>query len=256
MILTKEQAVSFDADSYTNPIIGISIEMGQHDSGTHSHGRHQLLSSASGCITVEVENSIYVLPPHRAAWIPAHTLHRATMRGVIAYRSLYFLTSIPRLDFSMQIIETNPLLFQVIERMASWSCDMPVDKQLPLTAVFREELNHARRENLKLRYPQDKRLRTSMRKIFEGELPPRLGILALQVGACERTISRIFIKDTGMSYQNWRQQWRLLKAIESLAEGKCLSQIAQELEFSSDSAFIAFFNQHTGSTPSRYFNFK
>ncbi len=55
-----------------------------------------------------------------------------------------------------------------------------------------------------------------------------------------------------MNYQNWRQQWRLLRAMEMLAEGKQISEVAQQLEFISDSAFIVFFRQHTGTTPVRY----
>lgn len=55
-----------------------------------------------------------------------------------------------------------------------------------------------------------------------------------------------------MNYQNWRQQWRLLRAMEMLAEGKQISEVAQQLEFISDSAFIVFFRQQTGTTPVRY----
>lgn len=33
----------FDADSFDKPVIGIASEMGVHDSGRHSHLRHQLL---------------------------------------------------------------------------------------------------------------------------------------------------------------------------------------------------------------------
>lgn len=55
-----------------------------------------------------------------------------------------------------------------------------------------------------------------------------------------------------MNYQNWRQQWRLLRAMEMLAEGRQISEVAQQLEFISDSAFIVFFRQHTGITPIRY----
>ena len=55
-----------------------------------------------------------------------------------------------------------------------------------------------------------------------------------------------------MSYQAWRQQWRLLRAMELLAESESISRIAAALEFSSDSAFISFFKQHTGQTPLRY----
>lgn len=37
-----------------------------------------------------------------------------------------------------------------------------------------------------------------------------------------------------------------------LAEGKQISEVAQQLEFISDSAFIVFFRQQTGTTPVRY----
>ena len=40
--------------------------------------------------------------------------------------------------------------------------------------------------------------------------------------------------------------------MELLADGTSAGETAQRLEFASDSAFIAFFRQHTGETPARY----
>lgn len=242
----------FDPDSFNEPVIGIASDMGVHDSGRHSHLRHQLLFSASGSITIELEETLCQLPPGRAAWIPAGTIHRAIMRGELAYRSLYFSTALPLSDLALQVVEVNPLFFQVIERMAFWPWGMPADQQASLIIVFCEELKAARVENWTLRLPSDTRLKVWLDKIRAGEMPPRLGHLAHQVGASERTISRIFIRDTGMSYQAWRQQWRLLRAMEMLSDGARITYVAQQLEFVSDSAFITFFRQHTGITPARY----
>ncbi|OEC90700.1 MULTISPECIES: AraC family transcriptional regulator [Acinetobacter] len=243
---------SFNADHFYLPVVGIAADMPVHDSGQHSHRRHQLLFSAAGCITIEMETKVYLLPPGRAAWIPAGVLHRAIMRGVIAYRSLYFSMDLPLKQIPLQIFAVNPLLFEVIERMAFWPWDMSAESQTSLLTVFMEELNTAPKENWGLLFPQDRRLSVWIERIRQGELPLRLNIFAQQAGACERTISRIFIKETGMNYQDWRQQWRILKAIERLAENESISEIAQALEFSSDSAFIAFFRQHTGVTPTCY----
>lgn len=80
-------------------------------------------------------------------------------------------------------------------------------------------------------------------------LPPELQALQAQIGASGRTIGRIFQRETGMSYQQWRQQWRLMRAIELLATGRTISYSAFELGFASDSAFIAFFKAMTGVTP-------
>lgn len=242
----------FDPDNFNEPVIGIASEMGVHDSGRHSHLRHQLLFSASGSITIELEETLCQLPPRRAAWIPAGTIHRAIMRGVLAYRSLYFSTTLPLSVLPVQVVEVNPLFFEVIERMAFWPWGMAAEQQASLITVFCEEIQTARIENWTLQLPSDARLNLWLDRVRTGELPPRLGQLAQQVGACERTISRVFIRDTGMNYQNWRQQWRLLKAMEMLSDGWTLSSVAQQLEFVSDSAFITFFRQHTGTTPARY----
>lgn len=242
----------FDPDRFHEPVVGIASDMGVHDSGRHSHQRHQLLFSAAGSITIELEQTLCLLPPRRAAWIPAGTVHRAIMRGVLAYRSLYFSTTLPLSTLPLQIVEVNPLFFEVIERMAFWPWGMDAAQQASLITVFGEEIQSARQENWSLQFPLDPRLNGWMDRVRRGEIPPRLGQFSQQTGASERTISRIFIKDTGMNYQSWRQQWRLLKAMEMLSEGRSLSDVAQGLEFVSDSAFIAFFRQHTGTTPARY----
>nr|WP_246030553.1 AraC family ligand binding domain-containing protein [Kluyvera ascorbata] len=81
---------SFDPDTFDERVVGIASDMGIHDSGMHSHLRHQLLFSAAGSITIELDNTLCLLPPRRAAWIPAGTVHRTIMNGAMAYRSLYF----------------------------------------------------------------------------------------------------------------------------------------------------------------------
>ncbi|WP_151741141.1 AraC family transcriptional regulator [Acinetobacter seifertii] len=242
----------FDPDIFADPVIGIASDIGKHDSGKHCHLRHQLLFSAAGSITIEIDKTTFLLPPRRAAWIPAGITHRAIMRGVMAYRSLYFLPTSNLSQLPVQIVEVNPLFFEVIERMAFWPWGMQAEQQVSLITVFCEEICAAPSENWQLMYPSDARLESWLEHARMGELPPRLGQLAQIVGACERTISRIFIRDTGMNYQNWRQQWRLLRAIEMLSEGIQISEVAQQLEFISDSAFIIFFHQHISTTLVRY----
>lgn len=162
---------SFDPDSFSDPVIGIASDLGVHDSGRHSHLRHQLLFSASGSITIELEHTLCQLPPGRAAWIPAGTIHRAIMRGVLAYRSLYFSTTLPLSELSLQIVEVNRLFFEVIERMAFWPWGMPAEQQASLITVFCEEIQTARRENWTLQLPSDTRLNLWLDRVRTGELP-------------------------------------------------------------------------------------
>ena len=48
----------------------------------HAHSRHQLMYAFSGTLRLEAENGLYLLPPQRAAWIPAGVKHRTTLHNV------------------------------------------------------------------------------------------------------------------------------------------------------------------------------
>ncbi|SPY96921.1 regulatory protein [Proteus mirabilis] len=69
----------------------------------------------------------------------------------------------------------------------------------------------------------------------------------------KKTITRLFYKETGLSYQQWRQQWRLMKAIELLATHHRYLEISQLLGFASDSAFITFFKKNDRANTTRVF---
>lgn len=248
----------FDADILSNQVIGIATDIGQHDSGMHQHSKGQLLYAPIGCMSITLAGMQSVLPPTRAAWIPAGVMHCARMRNVVSYRSLYFSQDLAALlPKAMCIVEVNALLQALIERMAFWDWDKPAHEQTHTLALFCEELALAPLQQLHLSLPQDLRLQKWLTTLTAGHLPPqKLNQLQTEIGASSKTISRIFSRETGMPYQAWRQQWRLLNAIERLAEGLSISTVAFDLDFASDSAFISFFRQHTGSTPAKYFTDK
>jgi AraC-like DNA-binding protein len=69
-----------------------------------------------------------------------------------------------------------------------------------------------------------------------------------------RTLSRRFVDETGFSFAEWRQQARLLRALEMLATQTPVTSVALELGYDNVSAFIAMFKRAMGTTPSRYFH--
>ena len=68
----------------------------------------------------------------------------------------------------------------------------------------------------------------------------------------ERSLSRHFRQETGMSLHAWQQSARLHKAREILAEGASVQDCAWDLGYESVSAFIAAFKRMFGQTPSRF----
>src|SRR5581483_1846341 len=73
------------------------------------------------------------------------------------------------------------------------------------------------------------------------------------VGASSRTLARIFVAETGLSFGRWRTLARLQAALLQLAEGLPVGLVAARVGYRTPSAFVAAFRAHTGSTPGRYF---
>lgn len=240
----------FDPDTYPAPVIGIAAALGDHDSGLHRHARGQLLFTRQGCTRITLAQQLCLLPPSRAAWIPPNIAHRAVMQQSVDYRSIY-LTPALCADLPQQvcIIDVSPLLRAVLEPIAEadFDTDWQRGKFVHLLGLCLSEIRDAAQQPMLLPLPRDKRLAPLL--ATPEQLPPELQVLERQIGASGRTISRIFKRETGMSYQQWRQQWRLMRAMELLSTGRNLSYSAFELGFASDSAFIAFFKDMTGITP-------
>ena len=241
---------TFNPDIYTAPVVGIAATLGDHDSGLHQHERAQLLFTRKGCTRITLAQQLCLLPPSRAAWIPPGIAHRAVMRQSVDYRSIYLsptlCTDLPQ---QVCVIEVSPLLRAVLEpiALADFDTQWQQGKFVHLLGLCLSEIREAAQQPMLLPLPWDKRLAPLLATL--ERLPPELQLLQAQIGASSRTIGRIFQRETGMSYQQWRQQWRQMRAMELLSTGRNISYCAFELGFASDSAFIAFFKEMAGVTP-------
>lgn len=70
-----------------------------------------------------------------------------------------------------------------------------------------------------------------------------------KVGVSVRTIERTFLREVGTSFEFWRRQVRLMKAIELLVEGWSVKEVAAEVGYRHSSAFVELFRQTLGVTP-------
>lgn len=68
-----------------------------------------------------------------------------------------------------------------------------------------------------------------------------------------RTAARLFASETGLTFAQWRQQLRLLRGMQWLSQGRCVTEVALEVGYQDVSGFIAVFKRAFGETPARYF---
>ena len=80
-----------------------------------------------------------------------------------------------------------------------------------------------------------------------------LGQWAEHVAVSERSLKRLMVQQTGLSFGRWRRQLHLVIALRELAGGATVQQVAGDLGYESTTAFIVMFRKALGTTPSRYF---
>lgn len=85
---------------------------------------------------------------------------------------------------------------------------------------------------------------------------PRIAELVRGSGAGIRTIERLFLKETHLTFGKWLQRAKMLRALELLAGEESVTAAGLSVGYDSTSAFISAFKQVLGTTPGRYFHLR
>ena len=219
---------------------------------------HQLLCATRGVMTVRTEQCAWVVPPHRAVWMPAGLDYSLEIGGTLAVRMLYIRPKIrgsKLLPHECSVVNVTPLLRELILRtVKEGALDARSPEQKRLAGVILDELRVLIAVPLQLPLPRDARAVRLAALANQGEgagLP--MAALLRKCGSSRRTMERIFHTETGMSLGQWLRRQTLLHALRRLAAGENVSGVAGELGYSSASSFIAMFRRELGQTPGRYF---
>jgi len=222
----------------------------------HAHPEDQLLFASEGVMTVRTKQGVWVVPPLRAVWIPAETPHSVAMSGPVSIRTLYFLPKLcgflPRRCFVMNV---SSLLKELILH----ACTFPkLHKRAPterrIVEIIVDQLKAVESIPLRLPHPSDSRAKRVVETLFANPSDQRtLEKLCAESGASKRTVQRLFLEETKMTFSKWRQQLRLLHAMQRLASGEKVTAAALEAGYNSTSAFISMFRKQLGTTPRAFF---
>jgi AraC-like DNA-binding protein len=107
---------------------------------------------------------------------------------------------------------------------------------------------------LNLPSPSDHRLRVIHERIIrEPDDSTTAAQWARTLGLDPRSIHRLFVRDTGLTFGQWRRQARLLAALEMLAKGERIVDIALAVGYRSPTAFSTMFHRQIGAPPTSYF---
>lgn len=224
--------------------------------GWHAHPRGQLLYAIKGVMIVHSEAGSWVVPPSRALWMVAGLRHNVIMSGEVEMRTAYIDESAaPGVPAQTCVINVSPLLRELMVEAVRIPLDRPpCARDERLVGLLIDELSVSSAIALHLPMPADPRLKTLCQSLVEqpaGAASARTWAQALGMG--ERTLHRLFSRETGMTFAQWREQARLLSALRQLAEGRKGIEVAFNCGYASQSAFSAMFRRHFGVSPSAFY---
>ncbi|MCP4387218.1 MAG: AraC family transcriptional regulator [Gammaproteobacteria bacterium] len=245
-------------EALPQPVVAYGRDLARGDTlAFHKHRRAQLIYASDGIMTVTTRNAAYLVPPQRAVWMPGDIEHQIDARSDVNMRTLYIDPSASAdLPVEVCVLNVAALLRELIVAAVANGPEFEAESPMArIMAVILDQIRSQSVASLALPMPADPRLRRVAQGLTDNPGDPRsLGAWASDVGASSRTLVRLFPAQTGLTFRAWRQQRRLLHALELLSTGASVTEVALETGYDNSSAFIAMFRRCLGTTPLRYIN--
>lgn len=252
-----QQQLLHDIDSSTMPVTCRATDYpAGHEVDTHAHNKGQLIYAMHGVMSVTSERGQWIVPPTRAIWMPAGAPHSIRCIGVVLMRSVFVLpAAAPHMPQESQTVGISPLLRELIQAASTIAAPYSRNsRDGRLMRLLLDELQTLPVLPLHLPQPADPRLkRICAQLLLHPDDPATVGDWSATLGVDAKTIQRLFARETGMTFGQWRQQARLLQALERLARGDKVIDVALALGYDSPSAFSTMFKRQFGQTPSEFF---
>ena len=215
----------------------------------HSHDNHQLIYVSAGVLAVRTERGSWVASADRAVWVPAHTWHEHRFYGHSRFHTVGFpVDAAPLPPESPTVVAVDALLRELL--VAYTDAGLRPAEARRINAVLRDRLHRASVQSLALPSPHDPRLVAACEMVERDLRQPRNLIwLARRVNTSERTLTRLFRAEFGMTYPQWRTRVRVFAAMVLLADGASVTETAHACGWATTSAFVDTFAQTMGRTP-------
>jgi AraC-like DNA-binding protein len=228
-----------------------AYEHGHHIT-PHWHNRAQFVFAVAGTMRVRTPRCAWIVPPSRALWVPAHTVHEIQMYGVVQMHSLYLDEAAgARMPASCVVLNITPLLRELVVRAVALpdTYDENGDDGL-LVRLLIAEIRRLPACALNLPLPESADLTQLCERILTDlSAKRRCDYDASDMHTSARTLYRRFLRETGITFARWKQQARLLESIRRLADGTPVTAVAMDLGYESASAFSTMFRRAIGTAP-------
>ncbi|MGH3765912.1 MAG: AraC family transcriptional regulator [Pseudonocardiaceae bacterium] len=221
----------------------------------HARGSAYLtgITYAAGILTVAVDDAVWVLPPSRALFIPAELPHTTAAATSTELHSLYLRPQRCPVGWAWPtVLAAGPVFTALVGYLGQ--AQLAPETRRRAEAVLFDVLMPAPVASVEVAWPCDDRARQVADALATDPADDRdAAAWARRVGTSERTLSRLFVAETGAGLGRWRTRLRVRHALELLASGTPVAVVAYRVGYRTASAFVAAFRRELGVTPAQCF---
>lgn len=238
----------------------------------HVHAFHELLWGTQGVLTVETEHGFFAVPPTIGLWIPAGVAHAVQTAGGTGFYCTYVdadVSASPAPPASGEALADDSFVAVLDRAHRTTAVSVPpAARELMVHLSQRDMAPAARRRServvvdllspvdvtpMVLPMPSDARLASVARRLLDDPADTRsLEAWAREVSVSVRNFSRLFHRETGMTFAQWRIHARVRVAIGLLAGGMPVGTVGRRVGYRTPSAFVQSFRRVLGHTPGWY----
>ncbi len=244
-------------DGVPRPVIAVGNDYPDgHVIAPHQHRRGQLISGASGVVVLATPMGTWIMPPQRGMWIPPGTVHDVRVVGAVSMQSLYLEPETAQgMPDRCQVVGIPPFMRSLMTE----ALDLPVEyapgsRAEAVMALLQHEMRRLPVLPLSLPSPAHGALAARCRQFLrEPAVHETIDDWREPLGMSRRTFTRLFRRETGLSFVVWRQQACLVAALPRLAAGEPVTSVALALGYDNPAAFTTMFKRSLGASPRGYF---
>lgn len=223
----------------------------------HLSTKAQLIFLKQGSIRISTPKGRWLLPPGAAIWLPADYIYAIDVLVLSNAMTLYVDATLLKLHSEASrlqrefVFSVEPLLRNAVVALAVENGEERRLEQLIDLILF--EVSRANTLPMFLCMPQDQRARVVAEMILaKPEAKTKAKEFAAVAGTSVRTLARLFPIETGQTFEHWRQQARILAALEILSNQKIrIDRLSSLLGYSSSASFCCAFRRVMGTTPTQ-----
>lgn len=218
----------------------------------HTQRCGEFIYAFESVIEITTDESHYLSPSHYGVWLPPDTPYSRFNRCEASYCSIYIdAARCHKLPTTTCIVPLDPLVRALLQHLRHCKSDaFHSERGKKLLLVVIKHIAFSSPSKRALSYSGDPVL-VRVLNYIEANIDEKMTLIKLAslVNMTPRTLIRRSRRELGMSLTEWRQRFRLIKALSLLEQGQTIESIAYALGYSTSSAFIVMFRKVMGITP-------